>query len=236
MDRASAEQGDSLSHARKAVLSIPLMVLVPIVFGVGAVLWSVPPVWPAFGFGALGWLVALVARSPIGAVVGKPAAGQAPSARAKTIIVAASGPVEEITRLVLVLLLATDFSGAFWAGLGWATVEILFTCVNSAVIAALVSRGDERAQEIQEVLSGQGLAGDRTGLYCVLERISATLLHIGFTWILAWSPLMVVATIVVHSAVNLAAVRLVPRSLARTEAVLAAAGAVVFCAGLAAMH
>jgi len=83
-----------------------------------------------------------MARSPIGAVIGRPTPGQPPTERAQTLLVAASGPVEEVVRLVLVLLAARDFTHALWAGLGWATVEVVFACVNSVVLAGLLGRDD----------------------------------------------------------------------------------------------
>lgn len=217
---------------RTAHIGVPLMLLVPIALGLGAAYWLAAPRWAMVGFGALGWLVALMLRSPIGAILGKPAPGQPPSERNKTIMVAASGPVEELVRLGLVLLFAGGLANALWAGLGWASIEVVFTCVNSIVLASLIGRNDKQAQEVYQVLSAQGLVSDRNGLYAVLERVSASLLHVGFTLLLAWQPILVIATVVVHSATNLVAVRLAKRSLARTELIVAVIGVGVFAIGL----
>lgn len=224
---------ESVQFRRQAYRSAPLMALVPIMLGVGAALVFAKPEWPMAGLGALGWLVALMLRSPVGAIIGKPAPGAPPSERTKTIMIAASGPAEEVVRVILVLLFVTHFEQALWAGLGWAGIEVVFACVNSLVLARLIGRDDNQGREVYQILVSQGLASDRTGMYAALERVSASLLHVGFTLLLAWQPLLVFATTVTHSATNLFSVRLARRSIVLTEAVVAIVAAATFFAGIA---
>jgi hypothetical protein len=68
----------------------------------------------------------------------------------------------------------------------------------------------------------------------VLERITASALHIAFTLIIAAQPLLVVVTAPVHSAVNLALLRMArSRSIARFEGTLAVVTLVVVAIAVA---
>jgi hypothetical protein len=68
----------------------------------------------------------------------------------------------------------------------------------------------------------------------LIERITASVLHIGFSLILAAQPLLAVVTAPVHSAVNLTLLRAArSASLARLEATLAIVAAFVLAVAVA---
>jgi hypothetical protein len=183
------------------------------------------------GLGAGGWLVALALRGPVALLV---RGLRVPEEQAKYWIGAASGPAEESVRVVLLLLIGASFRQALWLGFGWATIEVLYTILSGFILASLLGRTDPEAEKAREVLQSQGLLRESGAVYGVIERIGATALHIGFTLLVAWHPLIAVVTAIVHSAVNLITVRLARRSLALTEAMIVIAGIVTFLLGLAA--
>lgn len=212
---------------RSALWTVPALLVLTVVLGAVLAGWQGAPDWAALGLGAAGWLVALLLRGPVAAV-----AARLPEERAAVLLAAASGPCEEIVRVLLVVFLVSGFPGALWAGFGWAAIEIGYTIVNALVIRSLLGRDDAQAREVRRVLQAQGMLRADGVIWSVVERIAATLLHIGFTLLVAWRPWLVVATVPVHSAANLLAARLAPRSLPLTEAFLVIAGAAVGALGL----
>ncbi|GAA2848011.1 hypothetical protein GCM10010517_05180 [Streptosporangium fragile] len=214
---------------RRAVLwTVPAVAAVAVLFAAALALWLAAPRWGAIALGAGGWLAALVLRGPIIAAVAK-----LPRERAATVIGAASGPCEEIVRLLLVLLLVSGFPETLWAGYGWAAIEIVYTMVNALAIRSLLGRTDEKSLEARRMLEAQGVLRADGPLWAAVERTGAGMLHIGLTLLLAWQPWLVLVTIPLHSAANLLAVRLMRTSLALTEVLVAAVGAAAFALGLA---
>ncbi|HEU4649462.1 MAG TPA: hypothetical protein VFS33_10415, partial [Gemmatimonadales bacterium] len=92
-------------------------------------------------------------------------------------------------------------------------------------------RDDERARTARHQIERLGLPLDASPAWSILERISATALHVGFTLLVARSPYWVLVTIPLHSAVNLLVSRHV-RRLVLMESMLGAVAAVVLAAGL----
>ncbi|WP_214105362.1 hypothetical protein [Acrocarpospora catenulata] len=211
-----------------ALWTVPGLVAVAVLLGGVLALWQAAPDWRAVGLGAAGWMVALVLRAPVAALVAK-----LPKERASLVVAAASGPCEETVRLLLVLFLVSGFSSVLWAGFGWAAIEIVFTVVQALGIRGLLGKTDEKSLEARRMLEAQGLLRLDTPYWAALERLSASLLHIGFTLLLAWQPWLVLAAMPVHTAVNLTALRLMRVSLPLTEAMVAAVGIVAFGLGLA---
>jgi hypothetical protein len=188
---------------RGLALSAVLLALVPIGFGVVLVWAGYPPLgWP-FVAGVLGWSIALMLRTPV-ALVGMRLLGSMD--RAQTLIIAASGPAEETVRLIAVLLVGRDLPTALWLGFGWATVEVAYSFVNGAVITSLANRTDAEAERVRQLLPPAAF-GSSAPVWAAVERVGVTAFHIGMTLIVAAAPITVFVNMVVHSALNLTAVR-----------------------------
>jgi len=214
---------------RGLALSAVLLALVPIVFGLLLVAAGYPPLIGPFIAGAVGWTIALTLRTPV-ALIGMRVFGS--MERAQTLIIAASGPAEEIVRLIAVLLIGRDIATALWLGFGWATVEVLYAFVNGAAIARLAQRTDPEAERVRQLLPPAAF-GSSAPVWGAVERVGATALHIGFTLIVAALPISVVVNMVVHSSVNLAMVRLSQRwPIAALEAIIVAVGFAALAIGL----
>jgi hypothetical protein len=223
---------EQLSRVRKSFfLSVPFLIAAPVLWAVGLRAWLEPIAWSMVGLGVIGWLVALALRGPVALLAHQL---HVPEERAKYWVGAASGPAEEGVRVVLLLLIGASFRQALWFGFGWATIEVLYTIMSGFLLASLLGRTNPEAEKAREFLQSQGLLRESGAIYGVIERIGATALHIGFTLLVAWHPLIAVFTAIIHSAVNLVAVRLARRSLALTEAMIVIAGIVTFLLGLAA--
>ncbi|MFD0660930.1 hypothetical protein [Thermocatellispora tengchongensis] len=136
-------------------------------------------------------------------------------------------------RLLLVVTLVSGFPEVVWAGYGWAAIEIGYTMVNAVLIRSLLGKTDERSLAALAMLESAGVLRTDGPAWAAVERTGASLLHIGFTLLLAWNPWLVLVAAPVHTAVNLLAVRLAPVSLALTEALVTAAGIGAFVIGLA---
>lgn len=215
---------------RRSKFFLPLYVLVPLAIWLAFEAAGTDMRWNAFGLGALGWVVALALRGPIGALVMK-----LPPDRAQTIVVGSSGVLEEGVRLGLLAITGATYSWSASVGQGWAAVEVLFTVVNVIAVYSLSGRTDEKATQAKEMLR---LQGNLTGhpLWGIFERVFVSAFHIGSTLLIAFSPWLVALMIPVHSLLNLAAVRLAKRSILLTELTVAAVGTAALVAGLIAMH
>lgn len=217
---------------RYAYTSFFLMVFVPLAYALWFILWGIPLSWGGIFIGALGWTIALILRNPI-ALIARiiPAA----SKHVTTIVVASSGPCEEIMRLLAVLLFGRTFPMALSIGLGWAAIEVVYAIINGFVTLSLFRRDDEKAQQARAVLEKMGLAKamlNAPPFMGVVERIFASAIQIGFTLLLAWQPLLVILTIPLHSSINFIALSLVRRSVVLAELGIAIIGTVVLLAGL----
>ena len=123
--------------------------------GAGCYLWAGKISWLAVGIGALGWIVALALRTPIIVV-----ARRAPKDREwpKNLVVLASGPCEEIVRLVALLIFGRSSSPSRcrWA-FGWASIEVIYAVVQAVAMAQLMGRTDEKALQARAMLAAQGM-------------------------------------------------------------------------------
>jgi hypothetical protein len=206
-----------------AVLPAPLLV--------GAVMLALvgpPPILPLL-LGAAGWMLALVLRQPVALVAGRTTTPQ----RTATIVGWFSGPAEELVRLGLVLAVLRTVDDAAWAGFGWATIEVLLVAVNGLVIASLITRDDPKSVEARELLTAQGMLGTQHALWGLLERLSATALHLGFTLMLFANPWLVLITLPMHSVTNMLMARFAKSHLAFAELALTVVGATVLTIGIA---
>jgi hypothetical protein len=225
----TAPASSDLAALRRASLwSVPaVLVLLPL-FALAFTWWKGAPDWAAVGLGAAGWLVALLLRGPVAAAVAR-----RPREQAALLVASASGPCEELVRVGLVVLLLAGPERALWAGFGWAAVEIVYTAVNALVVLSLLGRTDQQALEARALLEAQGTLRADGPLWAAVERVGASLLHVGLTLLLFWNPWLVLAAVPLHTGVNLGALRLMRVSLPLAEGVLLALGALVFAAGTA---
>lgn len=226
MKTVKTEYGDTL---RNFILAAPLILAVPLIFVSGFPLLEASITWRTVGIGALGWLIALALRAPVAAVATR---FSDDPAQAQHWVVASSGPLEELVRLAALLLVGRSLSSALSLGLGWAAIEVLFAVVNGAVVLALLRRGGDEAEKIRSALEAQGMWRESGPFWGIVERISASAIHIGFTLIIAAMPILVAITIPVHSAINFLVVRLAARSVGASQAMLFGAGVVSLGIGL----
>jgi Predicted membrane protein (DUF2324). len=219
-----------LSKATKrAIKFIPLYIAVPVLFGVGFLLSGFAIDWKAFGLGALGWVIALFLRGPISAAVMR-----MPQERVKAIMIACSGILEEITRVVLLALTSFGSTWALSVGQGWAAVEVLYVIVQIIAISSLAGRTDDKAMQAKQMLESTGNL-QASPLWGILERVWASAFHIGCTLIAASFPWMVIVLVPLHSGVNWAGVSLAAKSIRMSSMAIAIIGIAVLVAGLALM-
>jgi hypothetical protein len=119
-----------------------------------------------------------------------------------------------------------------WFGFGWATLEVLFVLVSTLVTPTLLARDDDKARQARQVLAAQGGLSATSPVYGIVERVSATGIHLGCTLLVAAQPWLAVITAIAHTATNLISMRLMRRSVLTTEVFIAAVGIVLLAAGL----
>jgi Predicted membrane protein (DUF2324). len=180
--------------------------------------------------GAVGWVVALLLRQPVAVLASR----RANKARPATVVGWFSGPAEELVRLGIVLLAIRTVDEAVWAGFGWAAVEVLLIAVNTLAVANLLTKDDPKSLEARAILEGHGMLTQHHPAWGLFERLSATMLHIGFTLLLFAEPWLVLLTIPAHSLINVFAVRMAKKNIALTESVLAVTSMSVLLLGVAA--
>jgi len=222
---APQRQAARIRLAALALVPAPIVALAVMLAVTGA-----PVLWPML-IGAGGWLAALVLRQPI-ALIASRRLSQEATAR---LVGWFSGPAEEIVRVILVLLTVHAVQEAAWFGYGWATIEVVIIAVNVLAIAGLMTKDDPKSVEARELLESQGMLKTQNPLWSLLERLSATALHLGFTLLLFAQPWLVLATIPAHSLTNMLAVKFGKTHLVLTEFGLALAGALVLALGILAV-
>lgn len=211
---------------RRFYFAIPLFLLVPVGFWLSFDHSGIPMNWYAFGFGALGWFIALGLRGPV-SLVGRFMTKD----KTTTIIVASSGPLEEIVRLLLLALTSVAFSWSVSVGQGWAAIEVLFAVVNQIVLTIIVQRTDEKAIQAKEFLESSGTL-NLSPIWGVLERIFASAFHIGSTILVASNFWLVIVMIPIHSAINLGALKLSKKSIVLTEVFMGVVGTLTLLVSL----
>jgi hypothetical protein len=222
---------DAGAYRTNLVRSVPLVLAVPVAIGTALVLAGVPLDPVALGAGAAGWLIALALRAPVALVAMRLGGGD--RGRAQPVITGASGPLEELVRLAVVLIVGRELPAALWIGLGWGAIEAVYALVNGAAVLALLRRTDPEAEQARAMLAMPDVLRPDAPLWGAVERTWATGLHMAFTLIVAAVPVLVVATIVVHSAANLVLLRRAPAwGLARLQAAGIALTAVMLLVAL----
>jgi membrane protein YdbS with pleckstrin-like domain len=216
--------------ARNMTIATPFMLLVPVAFAAGFVLFDTDLRWLAIAAGAIGWLIALALRAPVSLIALK-LFGQ--SDRAKALVVGSSGPLEELVRLVTLVIVGRTLAEAASIGIGWAAIEVVYTVAVGFITVNLLRRDDPEARQAKEMLEAQGMLRSTGPALGVLERIGASALHIGFTLIVAWSLPAAIVTAVVHSAVTLVIVRAFMTLALAADLALLATGVAALAAGIA---
>ncbi|MDF2961676.1 MAG: hypothetical protein K0S39_3411 [Paenibacillus sp.] len=206
-------------------LAVPLLILVPVLLWLLFHAAGYPLDWKAAVLGAAGWLIALILRGPIALLVMR-----LPQSKGQTILVASSGVLEEGVRFALLALTMTSLPWALSIGQGWAAIEVVYTVVTGFATLSLLGRTDEKAKQAQAILAAQGV-GQSHPMWGVVERLFASLFHIGATLLLAHEPYLLALLIPLHSFLNLSAVILMKRSIVLVEAVIAVVGVSVMLGG-----
>ena len=201
--------------------SVPLYLLVPVLFWWGFLFFGLPTQGWLLALGAFGWFVALMLRGPIALLV-----KNLPRARATNLIASASGPLEEGVRFLLVLVWGSSLTSALSLGQGWAAIEVLFAVINGLVLVIMLKRTDEKALQVKVALQATGNL-NQSPLWGVFERIFASMFHIGSTLLLAKSLWFVLIMIPLHTGLNLSVMHLMKRSVLQTELFIAGVGILV---------
>lgn len=215
---------------RDFIISVPLLLALLAAYLFSPRLFDQAPQWWAIGIGALGWVVALQLRFPFMPLAKK--LGQEKAGRMMAVL---AGPCEELVRLAMILLFGRSFPVALSLGIGWGGIEILFTLLNGGMRLVLLSRDDEKARQAREILAAQGQLEVKGGWFLgVWERLFATAVHVGFTLLVAWQPLLVVLLLPVHSLLDLAIPTFIKRSIWIVEGLVTVVGGAAILLGLAA--
>lgn len=224
---ALTEPSDAYDRIRRRFYTaIPLYLAVPAAFWLAFLYAGFPADWAAFGIGAAGWWAALMLRGPIALLVRKQ-----PKERAALLVGAASGPLEEGVRLLALWFTGFSLDSALSLGQGWAAIEVVFAVVNGIVLTSVIKRTDEKAMQAKAFLESTGQMHS-SPLWGVVERLFASMFHIGSTLLIAHMPWLLLLMIPAHTGLNLVSVRLAKRSLPLTELFVAAVGIITLTAGL----
>jgi len=182
--------------------------------------------------GALGWWIALVARVPVILLVKKKNLDLEPS---RKITIGISGPTEEITRLVILILIGLNVPTAYSMGLGWAMIEVIYGLIQIIGLGLLDKRTDPKAEEAKVVMRQMGMdktLDPSTPFWGALERVSASAIHIGFSLILVINPYWVIASIPIHSLINFFVVKTNEKSIRNSQLGLILIGFTILLIGL----
>lgn len=206
----------------------PLLLTVPLIYllAFNALGQGNLAVWP-FCLGVLGWTIALLLRAPMLVLTFRLTHNVK-----EQVAAAMAGPAEEVVRLLAVLFLQANFASAISLGLGWATIEVLYTLVAGFSSVMILSRGGVGALQLKKRFLDTGQTVPATVYSGVIERLSATALHIGFTLLLAYHPLLILVTLPLHSVVNVGAITLNNRSALATQTLIALFGITTLLVGL----
>ena len=192
---------DLFDYRRSFKRAVRLALAVPFIAGLGLVQAGATLDLGALAAGIVGWCLALALRAPLASLISR--AAQHDRMRADPLVSGAAAVVEELVRLGAVLVVGLVAPRALWVGLGWAGAETLFAIISGAAILSLIGRDPEREQEIS-LIPMRDLTRSDSPLWGVIERIWRTGLHLGWTLLIAASPILVLVTIVAHAATELA--------------------------------
>jgi len=227
-DQVISDQALAKQFLHHLLFCTPLILTVPLIYllAFNALGQGSLPVGP-FCLGLLGWSVALLLRTPIALLTFR-----LTHDLKERVLVAMSGPAEELTRLLAVLYLQANFAGAISLGLGWASIEVLYALVSGFGTVIILSQGGLQAWQLKKRFLDTRLTVPATVYAGIIERLSATALHIGFTLLLAYHPLLILITLPLHSLINLGAISLNNRSALATQGLVALFGFTTLVVGI----
>jgi len=219
-------------YIRNILLATPLYFLTPLPFIGLAYILDINLNLTSVLLGALGWWVALLLRIPVILFVKKKKIDQKKSNK---LVIGFSGPTEEITRLVLVLIIGLNVPNAYSIGLGWATIEIIYGLIQIIGIGILEQKTDPEAEEAKALMKQMGMEkslAPSTPFWGALERVTAGAVHIGFSLLLVFSPFTIILAIPLHSFINFFVVQMNRTSIQKSQLSFLGIGGVILLLGI----
>lgn len=202
---------------RNILWASPLYLLVPLPFYIIAHYLKIDIDYKLILLGALGWWLALIIRIPLIVFIKKRNIDLKTSSR---LTIGMSGPAEETVRLIILIQVGFSISNAYSLGLGWAMIEIIYGLIQIIGLGVLERKTDAKALEAKAFMKQMGM--DKTlessiPYWGVLERVSATAIHIGFSLLLTFSPLFILISTPLHSLVNFYVVKMNKISISKSQ-------------------
>ena len=219
-------------YIRNIILALPLYVLsiVPFIVVAGVLDIEIDTGYALLG--AIGWWLALLLRLPL---IFYSKAKKLDFKLSNKLIIGASGPTEEITRVVLLSVIGITTGSAYSVGIGWASIEIVYGLVQILGMGVLQQKNDKDAKDAKTLMKQMGIEKSlepSTPFWGALERVSAGAIHIGFSLMLVLSPFVVLVTMPLHSFVNFSLVRMNKQSILKSQASILIIGLAIFLIGL----
>jgi len=219
-------------YIRNILLATPLYFLTPLPFICLAYILDINLDLASVLLGALGWWVALLLRIPVILFVKNKKFDQKKSNK---LVIGFSGPTEEITRLVLLLIIGLNVPNAYSVGLGWATIEIIYGLIQIIGIGVLEQKTDTEAEEAKALMKQMGMEkslAPSTPFWGALERATAGAVHIGFSLLLVFSPFTIILAIPLHSFINFFVVKMNRTSIQKSQLSFLAIGGIILLLGI----
>ena len=220
------------SYLRNILWATPLYILTPVPFFILALFLEIKLDFNYVLFGALGWWIALLLRTPVILYLKYKKTNLETSSN---LMISFSGPTEEITRLVLLSLIGFNIPNASSIGLGWGMIEIIYGIIQIIGIGTLEQKTDAKALEAKAFMKQMGMdktLASSTPFWGALERFSAIAIHIGFSLLLIRSPYIVIFTIPLHNLANFFVVKMNAKSIQKSQLVLLIIGCIILLSSL----
>jgi len=220
------------SYLRNILWATPLYILTPVPFFILALFLEIKLDFNYVLFGALGWWIALLLRTPVILYLKYKKTNLETSSN---LMISFSGPTEEITRLVLLSLIGFNIPNAYSIGLGWGMIEIIYGIIQIIGIGTLEQKTDAKALEAKAFMKQMGMdktLASSTPFWGALERFSAIAIHIGFSLLLIRSPYIVIFTIPLHNLANFFVVKMNAKSIQKSQLVLLIIGCIILLSSL----
>ena len=220
------------SYLRNILWATPLYILTPVPFFILALFLEIKLDFNYVLFGALGWWIALLLRTPVILYLKYKKTNLETSSN---LMISFSGPTEEITRLVLLSLIGFNIPNAYSIGLGLGMIEIIYGIIQIIGIGTLEQKTDAKALEAKAFMKQMGMdktLASSTPFWGALERFSAIAIHIGFSLLLIRSPYIVIFTIPLHNLANFFVVKMNAKSIQKSQLVLLIIGCIILLSSL----